>query len=773
MASIANIFNKKTTQTTATRAAHALKPLLRTCHYPHISFEMMGKGIDNVHVDVHLSAHFYKLTRQLIHDLLNERTSTKRRFSDKPSPPIREQLQKFANSYQSMLTAAIHRAKEGKHLEQVQLFQIAVLKLILEAVSETCEEILKTLRDSMLSEGTNKTPTALKAYERTVWITQNRPALVQQVNSEILAQLEWAERKIANLRESLLGVQWSIPLEMLLNPLLQNPDVHDHNLLMQHYVFIPESPRTPYHFAKVNALFEAVLEEIAHQCAIIETSDTRYGNLVPLPSLHAAIEVDFSWLDNTDNMRLLFDELATLDALQKSHDPEQQQQLKQRLQLQQQANKLLLLNLSRQNLVLPILAAYEVPRLHEHYAKLLKPYMLFQGLCGELDAQEVWHKLQMELKIRPLRRSGDRPLSINELVNTQKRLKKLAKKLDIALLARFTTDFSHYRRDLKLHQRLHKAIQQLQLRQVEADVQLSKSNGMLHEFLEQAEYEEDEDDIRCHVIIKADLRGSTTITSELRKRGLNPATHFSTHFFKPIRQLLADYGAEKVFIEGDAVILSLFEYQNAPAHWMAVARACGLARNMLKIVDAQNQICQQHDLPVLELGIGVCYLPEAPTFLYDGDQRIMISSAIGTADRLSSCSWTLRRKYASHPNLMTHVMVFEQPASGTFRGEKGMTTIRYNLNGVELEASAFEKLRQEIALRTLQIKLPGDALKTRFYLGRYSDARGETHDVVIREGQVRVWQDTGNEYPLTEKAYYEVVADKRLLTAIRKAMNLN
>jgi len=39
---------------------------------------------------------------------------------------------------------------------------------------------------------------------------------------------------------------------------------------------------------------------------------------------------------------------------------------------------------------------------------------------------------------------------------------------------------------------------------------------------------------------------------------MNPASYFSLNFYEPLTKILPRYGAEKVFIEGDAVILSIF-----------------------------------------------------------------------------------------------------------------------------------------------------------------------------------------------------------------------
>ncbi len=156
----------------------------------------------------------------------------------------------------------------------------------------------------------------------------------------------------------------------------------------------------------------------------------------------------------------------------------------------------------------------------------------------------------------------------------------------------------------------------------------------------------EEKPIISHVILKADIRGSMDITHTMRVRGLNPASYFSLNFFDPISEILGDYDASKVFIEGDAIILSIFENEDTAQGWYSVARACGLAVNMLHIVRQYNVKNQKHDLPVLELGIGICYKQSPPAFLFDGDSRIMISHAINLADRLSACDKKLRKRFS-------------------------------------------------------------------------------------------------------------------------------
>ena len=58
--------------------------------------------------------------------------------------------------------------------------------------------------------------------------------------------------KVGKLRESLLGVAWTIPKEVLSNPLLQSPDIHHHNLLMKHYVLLSQDPDHSYGFDRLS-----------------------------------------------------------------------------------------------------------------------------------------------------------------------------------------------------------------------------------------------------------------------------------------------------------------------------------------------------------------------------------------------------------------------------------------------------------------------------------------------------------------------------------------
>lgn len=725
-----------------------------------LQLDVLKTGIDNVHIDVFLDPHFCRHTVSLIDALLEERTTTKRRFNDQPSAEVQQQLDHFNEACSSLLVTSIYQAKQSDGMVRVQLLELSLLKFILEKVKSRAEQLLQDLRNRLLATSSTDKNTQ-QSYERSVWINNNYNRLLQKITSDLFNQIYWAEMaEPRTLRQNLFGQPWSLSIDLLSNPVLQSDNWQDHDLLTTHYVLISQDIDSIYGYNCLSESIDSWLMLIGEIISLEQQAPTE----TPVLANWQGQLLKFSWRDVPENIEALFNAEATLQQLQETPD---QAKLKDLLLNQQKALKLLAELVQQAGIASHILAAYETPVLFENYARLLKPYVLYQGLCGDISVDQVWNKLQIAEKTRPLRRATDKALTKIPLQEALKRVNRQQKQMPNTVLYRFIHDFVTYRRDLKQRHLLHHEMARFHLLSAENDVRLSRANYLLYEFLEQTPEQPQHDSIRCHVILKADVRGSTTITSELRKRGLNPATHFSRTFFNPIRQFIETFGAEKVFIEGDAVILSVFEYALQPKHWLSVARACGLARSMLAVVEAQNRFSIEHHLPVLELGLGICYAESAPDFLYDGDQRIMISPAIGDADRLSSCSWKLRRHFANQPNLLTRVMVFQQSANDRFKGEKGITTFRYNLNGIELDSAGFAKLCSEMALKQIKLKLPDDKHSSNFFVGHYTDMHDNGHQVVVRQGQVSIWQENSLQFMPTDAVYYEVVTHPRLLKAFK------
>ena len=149
----------------------------------------------------------------------------------------------------------------------------------------------------------------------------------------------------------------------------------------------------------------------------------------------------------------------------------------------------------------------------------------------------------------------------------------------LATCLQFAEDLMRLRRDRRNYQQVAAWMERINLVRSERSRELSRANKSLYEFLHPDEGRPADDPVVNHVVIKADVRGSTGITKDLLARGMNPASHFSMNLHEPVKRMLERYGAAKVFIEGDAIILAIYETESnarhsdepwpAPACWRA------------------------------------------------------------------------------------------------------------------------------------------------------------------------------------------------------------
>jgi hypothetical protein len=263
------------------------------------------------------------------------------------------------------------------------------------------------------------------------------------------------------------------------------------------------------------------------------------------------------------------------------------------------------------------------------------------------------------------------------------------------------------------------------------------------------------------------------MTQDLLTRGLNPASHFSLNLHEPVKKLLDRYSAKKVFIEGDAIILAIFETESSRAYARPVAKACILSRQILAVCNSYNDGAVKSNLPALELGLGVAFQGDAPTYWTDGDSRIMISKALNLSDRLSGCTKLARRMLADQKSNFS-VFHFLQAMKGASAEELDEFLVRYNRNGIELNQEGFQKLSEEISLESIETKLDlpwGKETVTLFY-GEVP--MGETVELlVLRKGTARELLQDGKLGSPSEHSYYEVCTAPALFDLVAALIRTN
>ena len=415
--------------------------------------------------------------------------------------------------------------------------------------------------------------------------------------------------------------------------------------------------------------------------------------------------------------------------------------------------------LETENVFQHVIASYEAVPLLAEYSPPINPQQLKNALISKTERARVESLLQEHVKISP-----------DNLNNTVKKVESWKGADRAKLAARFFGDFARYHRDLRRFETLSSAMDAVNVIASERLKELSAINNTLYEFRLADEQKSGEEKVLRHVILKADIRESTTLTRTLSERGLNPASYFSLNFYEPINKLLPKYDASTVFIEGDAVILALFEREGESG--LGVARACVLAKEMIGIVSAYNAQSQKQGLPALELGIGISYQDSSPMYLMYGAKRIMISKALNESDRLSSCSKDAR-KFVSGKSTPFNVFNLQTVQDSDTTGNPDEFVVRYNISGVTISAAAFAKLAQEISLKEHSVQLPtiwpGESV--RLFSGVVPIAAGVFHKIAVREAAIpHVNAGTMTMTDWTTRKYYEVCVSQEVYDLLEKSM---
>lgn len=740
-----------------------LEDLALTLHEPapvRVEFSELNRGIDNVRVDVHLSPRLTAEIRELVTAILAPQIWWEPWRSGEPSPNPRN-LDALRQSYRELCEVALNRARRERLPAYIALAQLATVRCIREEVHGSFERLLREFRRDLDHDRQRGARTMARLQRHLQSLRRRKGAIIEQAIEMLLQQLQRVETAaMQEARRSMLGERAGLPGEWFDNPMLRADDTDGDEFLIQHYLLLGHRADDPSNPARIEALLKVWLNCDDHEPGRgLEVAGQREG------ASGAERDENCTWLDEPENADLLLDVARTEQALSRlrRNDPGAQE-LRQRLAYQRMLLDQLEQGLRAEGLYSWVLAAYELASLWAALSLPVNPRVLLRYLSDPAQRRRLAPRLHR------LER-GDSAVTAKERLDAAvRRIEQIEARERDLLLLRFVRDFLRYRRDLKRLRLMRAWWEQIHLLFDGEHLRLARANRTAYELSADGEAEsEPERDIAGHAIVKADLRGSTAMTMQLVERGLNPATHFSINFFEPIRSLIDLYGAKKVFVEGDAIILALEDSaaEHGAAGQLCVARACGLARSIIEVVSAHNSTGTQYGLPSLELGIGIAYESGGPTWLFDDEQPIMISAAIARADRLSSCSAFLRKEAASSAH---RVQVFQAVGNRPVYDKEGVTTFRYNVNGIELESSAFQKLEQELHLKLLDMSNRQSQGGTeRYYRGRYPDARGVMRNLVVREGRIRRYDRRQGPMSETSQSFYEVVVDAQLIARVLEA----
>jgi len=795
-----------------------------------LPLESLAIGVDNIHHDVFLSPKFVQVSRDYLFDLIRQTASGTylSGIEFRNTKPVDSST--FRKLLTELLQSSLTKAKHQKNIEIDLLFRLAILKFLTAELVNQFGNVILDGKEYIRKRGEyfERSQQAHVIKARLSEMQSARRDVLRLIGQQVAQNLiDIEDHAVGKVRKALFGDEFTPYYEILKNRLVFLDGGKDDFYFLEHYVLLGNYARDPDRFEVMDTLFQEFLNEAglsvpqdgpaspeaeSHK-ALFAAADHLKSEIGALeeerdalrkrlekggglfnkflsssgpaekrvsfndiekrlkllqqrleefaPKLEAAKQqADFvskdnqgkldDYLNEPENARLLFDPAGGEDRTRAG-----------RTHLLAQFTE----RLEQRELMPHILASYEIRPLATDYC----PPVHLQQLRKALVSKEEAKRVEEMLKQVPAKR-----LTMKPLEELAKRMRRYSREELQVMVLRFAYDFLRLRRDRRDAEHLTACMERINLITAEKVRELSRMNNRLYECLLREEARPEQDQVVSHVIIKADVRGSTKMTQDLLARGLSPASHFSLNLHEPVKRLLDRYAAKKVFIEGDAIVLAIFETESSQSYARAVAKACVLSRQILAVCNSYNDRAVSSKLPSLEIGIGVAYQGSAPTYWTDGESKIMISKALNLSDRLSGCAKLAKRKLSSHK---THFSIFQflTAMEGASAEELDEFLVRYNMNGIELNEEGFQKLAQEISLDTFStpLEMPWGKEEVTLYYGEVP--MGETVElIVLRKGLARQLLPDGKIGRLSDHNYYEVCTSPALhdlVAALKRTQN--
>jgi hypothetical protein len=740
-----------------------------------LRLQSFPRGIDNERVDVVLGPSLGKAVASLARAMVREQAQ---RIWNEPGPNFTQDIAAaFARVLLEHHRRAVKEAATLNRPERVQLFQLALLKLVLHQVDAEIAGLRRELEEARSSPNRQLSGQSMQFHQRGVLLARMAGHVRYRVAHQLVREMMRLENgSLKKLRLAALGVAWPVPERLLANPLLQL-----------------DGPGPAADFARIYPLLlhdPHVLREASHCVLSVlaaelppgtmpqagSSPEARRASATPHPGValraiaalepfalglfsEAELEDDSpSWLDVPDNATALFGGMER-------DWPQPGPWLRHGIErLQRRLSRRLEQRLKRIGLLPAVLAAYEFGTVYPSLGLQDVELALFDYLKGSGGRREL---------LRRLAAAGvdDPPAQLRRIADQRRAWRARPVAGRPQLLARFAGDCLRLRRDVRLAWQAFSAMDNIHLLSEQREIGLSHANDVLQLFCREHAAFEQRGRLEGHAVVVAELRAADELARTMRQRGLSATAHFSRWLYDPLGRLVERFGAQKIAVVGDRMLFTVAEYGTEGVERQAVTRACALAGQILDLGDAMNAEQARQGLPSIEMGIGLAYSDRAPIQVYDHTQQVTLTPAVAVARELAACDPLMRDRF--RPAAGQSVCLAVRVATGEAPEGPAEPPMRYNVNGVELDTAAYARLHVEIPLHAFGMWDRRRERQVVFMFGCCIDLEGSSHALVLRERAARLW--IGRRLVDGESEahrYYELVRDPRLLGLARQRLGI-
>lgn len=739
---------------------------------PRLRIDRFPVGTDGSQVDVALGPALDKATRLFVGSLLQEHLAL---LWGEPSTPASDTLAKlFREQVRQHHHTAVRQARDATALERVQLFQLAVLKLVLDSIDDELGKERQALEDARAHRDRQMSGRGLLTHRQAALLGRQGAQIRYRTARRAVRELNRLEHaELRSLRKSVLGRAWPVAEELLANPILQLDGIGGLRDFSENYPVLLHDLSVARQVG--NCLSAALSPWLPDSLVAVTTPaidrDSRgaarrdgvqgSGRLAidywarQLIDARELAEDETTWLDEPANIAAMLGGDAPVWPDPGPWSP------RDFSAMQRQLNARFGRLVTRSGLQQRVMASYALREIYPSLGVTDAEGAVFDYLAGRSDRRNLQRRLQAV-------DVGGEQAQLRRIKRIDKKFKAFRRQARAGrqpMLARLASDFGALRRDLKLALQTFEALGRIRLLKDPDKLSLSRTNNTLQAFCPQSQLPDRRGNLVGHAVIRFDVRGTQALVESLSARGVNAAAYFSRYLYDPLTQLLGRFDAQKVTVDSGTLVLTTFQYSGDGLERLAVARACALALALLEQIEAMNAESERRGLPGLEVSVGIVHCDAPPRYLYEQSRRVLVSPANSLARRMSSCDALLRQS-CSLPGGRGLCVAMAAPGASVSQDPNEL--VRYNVNGIELDHAAFVRLHAELSMRKVRVKALRRDESIRLHIGQCPDLAGGLNWLAVREQPVKLWfgrqlLDSPNE----GRSFFELVTDARLIARVR------
>ena len=196
---------------------------------------VLKKGIDNYHVDIHLSDYFVTTGQGVLEGIVKKAVAGSRSLISSS-----DDINNFREAYKDMMTTTLHRVKTNLKPEYIQILQFGVTKFVLKEIRGQLEGVVQQMEETLAQQQYAGSRNLLPTQEKFAQLRRNYDAFLYRSNRAAFQLLQREENSLRELRKQLLGGNVSELMNVMFSPMLAAGSPQDITMLVECYGLWPK-----------------------------------------------------------------------------------------------------------------------------------------------------------------------------------------------------------------------------------------------------------------------------------------------------------------------------------------------------------------------------------------------------------------------------------------------------------------------------------------------------------------------------------------------------